>query len=105
MQIYSLSSIAFSFIGMLFIGLSFVLSHFNEYLFAMGLIFSLAGVVVSVRAITKGETGIVKYIAIAAFGLVNLTVIWAAPFHYIQLFTWVKNWPIIEQLLVRIRES
>ena len=105
MQIHSLSSAVFSFIGIMFIGLSFILSNFVEYLFAVGLIFLFGGAYISFRAIVYKETGKVKFIGIVVFFLALLIIVLAAPFHIVRLFIWVKNWPIIEELLLRMRES
>ncbi|KAB7705948.1 hypothetical protein F9802_12850 [Bacillus aerolatus] len=102
MKIYSMSSVVFAIIGLLFIGLSFVLQNFVEFLLVVGLAFLVAGVVVSVKAISRGEKGNVKFIAIAAFFSISLVIILVVPFHIVRVFTWVKNWPIIEELLRRM---
>ncbi|MEK4028532.1 MULTISPECIES: hypothetical protein [Bacillaceae] len=105
MQIYSLSSVIFSFIGMLFVGLSFILSNFVEYLFAVGMIFLLVGAFVSLKAMTYQETGYVKFVSMAVFFLTLLIVVMVAPFHIVRLFTWVKNWPMIEELFLRMKKT
>lgn len=103
MQIYSLSSAVFSLIGAAFVFLSFVLSNFVEYLFAVGLIFLLVGAYISFRAIVYKETGKIKFIGVSVLVAVLLVIVLVAPFHIVRLITWVKNWPIMEELFSRMR--
>ncbi|OCA92305.1 hypothetical protein [Pseudobacillus wudalianchiensis] len=105
MQVHSLSSVIFSFIGVMFVGLSFVLSNFVEYLLAVGFIFLLIGAYVSFRAIVYREAGKMKFIGLVVFFSVLLVIVLVVPFHIVRLFTWVKNWSIIEELLLRMRQS
>ncbi|WP_100401886.1 hypothetical protein [Bacillus sp. FJAT-42315] len=98
MQIYSLSSFVFSLIGAMFVGVSFVLENFVEYVFALGLVFLGAGMLVSVGAFRNGDIGWLKWVAVAIFFGVLLLVVLVEPFHFVRLLVWVKNWPVFEML-------
>ncbi|WP_203362950.1 hypothetical protein [Bacillus sp. REN10] len=98
MQIYSLSSFIFALIGAMFVEMSFVLENFVEYVFAIGLVFLVAGVLVSLGAMRNGETGWLKWGGVAIFFLMLLLIVWLSPLHFVRLVVWVKNWPIFEML-------
>ncbi|WP_338751170.1 hypothetical protein [Bacillus sp. FJAT-52991] len=98
MQIYSLSSFIFALIGAMFVELSLVLENFVEYVFAIGLLFLSGGILVSVGAVRNRETGWLKWGAVVIFFLILLLVVLLAPFHFVRLLVWVKNWPIFEMM-------
>ncbi|KKB34796.1 hypothetical protein [Bacillus thermotolerans] len=104
MQIYSLSAAAFFFLGLLFTALSFLLSNFVEYLFVIGLIFMLAGAVTAFKAMAAAEAGKTKYVVITAFFSILFVIAMTAPFHFVRVVMWIKNSPIIQQLVERMEQ-
>ncbi|KZN98601.1 hypothetical protein, partial [Pseudobacillus badius] len=105
MQIYSLSSVLFTLIGAVFAGLSFLLTDFVEYLFAVSLLFMLGGVLAGYKAILYKEAGKMKFVGIALFFLILFVIVLAAPFHIVRMLIWIRNWPIIEEFILRMTEA
>ena len=87
MKRFSISSIVFIFLGILFFILNWLLEGYIEPI----VIFILFGVVLSFIAIAKREKGSVKYISIATFIILLFLVIWFEPFQVLRMMTWFKN--------------
>ncbi|MGG0670803.1 hypothetical protein [Sporosarcina koreensis] len=91
MKRFSISSIVFIFLGILFFILNWLIEGYIEPIVLTGVIFILFGVVLSFIAIAKREKGSVKYISIATFFILLFLVIWFEPFQVLRMMTWFKN--------------
>ena len=91
MKRFSVSSIVFIFIGLLFFILNWLIDGYVEPIVLTGVIFILLGAVFSFIAISKREKGSVKYISLATFFITLFLVTWFEPFQVLRMMTWFKN--------------
>lgn len=91
MKRFSVSSIVFIFIGLLFFILNWLIDGYVEPIVLTGVIFILLGAVFSFIAISKREKGSVKYISLATFFIILFLVTWFEPFQVLRMMTWFKN--------------
>lgn len=91
MKRFSISSIVFLFIGLLFFTLNWLIDGYFEPIVLTGVIFIILGTVFCFFAISKREKGSVKYISLTTFFIILFLVTWYEPFQVLRMMTWIKN--------------
>ncbi|MCM3636374.1 hypothetical protein M3152_01490 [Sporosarcina luteola] len=91
MKLFSVSSIVFLFIGLIFFILNWFIDDYVEPIVLTGVILILLGAVFSFIAISKKEKGSVKYISLTTFFVILFLVTWFEPFQVLRMLTWIKN--------------
>ena len=91
MKRFSISSIVFIFIGILFFILNWLKDGYIEPIIITGVILILLGAVLSFTAIYKREKGSIKYISVATVFILLFLVAWFEPIQVIRMMTWFKN--------------
>ncbi|MRX74352.1 hypothetical protein GJU40_19725 [Bacillus lacus] len=91
MKKFSVLSIALIFIGLILIGLNWIIDGYFEMIVLISFISLLVGVVLSFIAIAKKEKGTLKFISLISFFLMMFVVTWFEPFQLLRIITWLKN--------------
>lgn len=91
MRTFSTWSILCVVVGMLAIGLSWVIESYFEPILLIGAVFLLIGAIFSFIAIFKKEKGSTKFLSLACFLIIQFLVTWYAPVQVIRIITWLKN--------------
>lgn len=91
METFSLSSIVFIVLGLLFWGLNWLSEGYNEFIVLIGIIMLLIGFIMSLMAIFKKEKGSIKFISFILIFTILLTVTLLEPFQVLRLLTWLKK--------------
>ncbi|PLT27921.1 hypothetical protein [Peribacillus deserti] len=91
MKTFSIWSIAFMALGLLSLGVNWIMEGYFEPIILIGSVFLLLGAVCSFIAIAKGEKTSIKYIPLVSFFIILLVVTWSDPFQVIRMLTWFKN--------------
>nr|WP_154309809.1 hypothetical protein [Metabacillus lacus] len=79
------------FIGLILIGLNWIIDGYFEMIVLISFISLLVGVVLSFIAIAKKEKGTLKFISLISFFLMMFVVTWFEPFQLLRIITWLKN--------------
>ena len=91
MKRFSMLSILFIFIGIITYGINRYIEENAELFILIGLASLFAAVIFGFLAITKNETGRLKYLSIMMAFVVLGAVTWTEPFQIIRVLTWLKN--------------
>lgn len=91
MKRFSMLSILFIFIGIITYGINRYIGENAELFILIGLASLFAAVIFGFLAITKNETGRLKYLSIMMAFVVLGAVTWTEPFQIIRVLTWLKN--------------
>mgnify|MGYP003419864652 CR=1 FL=1 len=91
MKRFSMLSILFIFIGIITYGINRYIGEHAELFILIGLASLFAAVIFGFLAITKNETGRLKYLSIMMAFVVLGAVTWTEPFQIIRVLTWLKN--------------
>lgn len=91
MKRFSMLSILFIFIGIITYGINRYIGENAELFILIGLASLFAAVIFGFLAITKNETGRLKYLSIMVAFVVLGAVTWTEPFQIIRVLTWLKN--------------
>ena len=91
MKRFSMLSILFIFIGIITYGINRYIGENAELFILSGFVSLFAAVICGFLAITKNETGRLKYLSIMVAFVVLGAVTWTEPFQIIRVLTWLKN--------------
>lgn len=88
---FSVCSIGFILLGLLFLGINWMLEGLFEPMVLLGIILLVVGAVLSFIAIARKEEGKLKLISLLSFFIVLLFISWFEPFQVVRVMTWLKN--------------
>ena len=91
MKSLSIWSIVFAIIGVLLFGFSYIFPEYFEILMSLGFGLLIIGSLLCFGAMLKRETGIAKFLSVAAFFILSFIIIWVDPFQIVRLLIWMKN--------------
>lgn len=90
MKTFSKVSLGFIVLGILLFGFNWFTEGYSEPIVLIGVIFLLAGVIVSFVAIARKEEGRLKVISLLIFFVVLFLITWIEPLQVIRMLTWLK---------------
>jgi hypothetical protein len=88
---FSVFSIALILIGLLLLGLNWIIDGYSEPIVLFSFISILVGVSLSFIAIAKREKGTLKFISLISFFAMMFLITWFEPFQVLRIITWLKN--------------
>jgi hypothetical protein len=91
MKSFSKLAVGFTVLGILLFGFNWMAEGYSEPIVFSGVVFLLAGVILSLAAIAGKEAGKLKIISLLTFFVVLFLITWTDPIQVIRMMTWLKN--------------